>query len=164
MNWARGLRRVIGERAQLIINDRADLCLAAEADGVHLGQDDLSPSVARRIFDAMRQNGGLSHPLWIGVSTHNLEQLHDADKLSVDYIAIGPVFATTAKANPDPVVGLEGVRRARVATSKPLVAIGGVARKNCREVIEAGADSIAVISDLLGSPGKAFEEFIAVLR
>ena len=163
LHWARELRRITGQRARLIINDRADLCLAAYADGVHLGQDDLSPAAARRIFDTVLQHGGPKHPLWIGVSSHNLEQLRQADKMPVDYVAIGPVFATTGKANPDPVVGLDGVRQARAATSKPLVAIGGITRKNCREVINAGADSVAVITDLLESPGKAFEEFLAIL-
>jgi thiamine-phosphate pyrophosphorylase len=163
LSWARELRRVTSQCARLIINDRIDLCLAAGADGVHLGQDDLSPAAARGIFDTVLQCGGAKHPLWIGASTHNLPQLREADKMAVDYLAIGPVFATTAKANPDPVVGLDGVRHARAATSTPLVAIGGITRKNCREVIEAGADSVAVISDLLESPGKAFEEFLSVL-
>lgn len=163
LNWAHELRRVTSQNVQLIINDRVDLCIAAQADGVHLGQDDLTPTAARRIFDAVLQNGAPGHPLWIGVSTHNLTQLLEADKMPVDYIAIGPVFATRAKANPDPVVGLEGIRQARAATSKPLVAIGGITRKNCREVTKAGADSVAVITDLLESPGKAFEEFLSVL-
>jgi thiamine-phosphate pyrophosphorylase len=84
--------------------------------------------------------------------------------MPVDYVAIGPVFATASKANPDPVVGLEGVRRARAATGKPLVAIGGITRDNCRQVREAGADSVAVISDLLESPAKAVEAFLRVLE
>ena len=162
LSCARELRRITRQKAPLIINDRADLCLAVEADGVHLGQDDLTPTAARRIFDAARENS--SKPLWIGFSTHNLAQVRDAETLPVDYIAIGPVFATSAKANPDPVIGLEGVREARSATAKPLVAIGGITRANCREVVEAGADSVAVISDLLASPAKALEEFIRVLE
>jgi len=136
------------------MNDRADLCLAAEFDGLHLGQDDLSPEAARRIIGPTR---------WLGVSTHNPEQLAEADKTSADYLAIGPVFATTTKANPDPVVGLEGVRRARQLTSKPLVAIGGITRANARAVIEAGADAVAVISDLIRDPRKSAEEFLQVL-
>jgi thiamine-phosphate pyrophosphorylase len=163
LNWARELRRVTGQRTRLIINDRVDICLAAGADGVHLGQDDLSPTAARRIFDDAARHGGPSYPLRIGVSTHNPAQLREADKMPVDYVAVGPVFATSAKVNPDPVVGLDGVRRARAATTKPLVAIGGITRQNCREVIDAGADSVAVITDLLESPGKAFEEFLAIL-
>jgi len=104
-----------------------------------------------------------SHGRWLGVSTHNPEQLALADQTSADYLAIGPVFATSSKANPDPVVGLAGVRRARELTRKPLVAIGGITRVNARSVIEAGADAVAVISDLLPDPGESAEEFLRVL-
>jgi thiamine-phosphate pyrophosphorylase len=99
----------------------------------------------------------------IGFSTHNLSQVIEADVLPIDYIAIGPVFATGSKANPDPVVGLEGVRQARQATRKPLVAIGGITRQNCSQVKAAGADAVAVISDLLESPAKAVADFLRVL-
>lgn len=136
------------------MNDRADLCLAADFDGVHVGQDDLSPESVRKII-------GPNHCL--GVSTHNPEQVRMADQTSADYIAIGPVFATSSKASPDPVVGLEGVRRARELTRKPLVAIGGITRANARSVIDAGADSVAVISDLLRDPWKSAEEFLRIL-
>jgi thiamine-phosphate pyrophosphorylase len=156
LSCARELRRVTSNKAKLIINDRADLCLAAGADGVHLGQDDLSPLAVRSILRADQQ-------LWIGYSTHDLDQVRDADSLPVDYIAVGPVFATSSKAKPDPVIGLEGVRAARDATRKPLVAIGGITRTNCRQVKSAGADSVAVISDLLESPGKAVEDFLRIL-
>lgn len=159
LSCARELRRVTLDRATLIINDRVDICLAANADGVHLGQDDLSPAAARKIFDQVKD--GKSRV--IGFSTHNLAQVHEADALPVDYVAIGPVFATVSKANPDPVVGLEGVRQARQAARKPLVAIGGITRQNCRQVKDAGADAVAVISDLLESPGKAFADFLRVL-
>jgi len=152
---ARELRARLGASVKLIMNDRADLCLAAGFDGLHIGQDDLSPESARHIIDPTR---------WLGVSTHNPEQLAEADKTSADYLAIGPVFATSSKANPDPVVGLEGVRRARELTGKPLVAIGGITRANARSVIEAGADAVAVISDLLLDPGKSAEEFLRILR
>jgi thiamine-phosphate pyrophosphorylase len=162
LSCARELRRVTTGRAMLIINDRVDLCLASNADGVHLGQEDLSPLAARRIFDSIGPNPA-SRKLLIGFSTHNLAQVREADTLPVDYIAIGPVFATGSKSNPDPVVGIEGVRQARQATSKPLVAIGGITRLNCRQVKEAGADSVAVISDLLESPGKAVADFLRVL-
>ena len=101
--------------------------------------------------------------LWLGVSTHNPEQVEEADKTSADYIAIGPVFSTTSKANPDPVIGLEGVRYARALTRKPLVAIGGINRANCRKVVEAGADSVAVISDLMRDPRKSAEDFLRIL-
>ncbi len=162
LSCARELRRITRGRALLIVNDRVDLCLAAEADGVHLGQDDLSPGAARRIFDSVRSHSLPEH-FAIGFSTHNPEQVREADAQPVDYIAVGPVFATASKANPDPVIGLEGVRWARAATAKPLVAIGGITRKNCRQVLEAGADSLAVISDLLESPVKALEEFLSIL-
>jgi thiamine-phosphate pyrophosphorylase len=144
---------------RLIMNDRADLCLAADFAGVHVGQDDLSPDAVRKIIGWGEQG----NVRWLGVSTHNPEQVREADQTSADYIAIGPVFATASKANPDPVVGLEGVRRARELTRKPLVAIGGVTRSNARSVINAGADSIAVISDLLRDPRKSAEEFLRIL-
>jgi thiamine-phosphate pyrophosphorylase len=160
LNQASKLRRRSRTRVsaphqlRLIMNDRADLCLAAEFDGVHVGQDDLSPESARKVVGPDR---------WLGVSTHNPEQVIEADQTSADYIAIGPVFATVSKANPDPVVGLAGVRRARELTRKPLVAIGGITRENGGSVIEAGADSIAVISDLIRDPRKSAEEFLRIL-
>ncbi len=162
LSCARELRRITRGRATLIVNDRADLCLAAGADGVHLGQDDLSPAAARQIFSAIESNEKRG-PFVIGFSTHSLEQVGEADSMPVDYLAVGPVFATASKANPDPVIGLEGVRQARRVTAKPLVAIGGITRKNCLQVLEAGADSVAVISDLLESPVKALEEFLRIL-
>jgi thiamine-phosphate pyrophosphorylase len=152
--------QIDGVRIRLIMNDRADLCLAADFDGVHVGQDDLSPESVRRIISP--REGGPER--WLGVSTHNPEQLREADLTSADYLAIGPVFATSSKEKPDPVVGLEGVRRARALTRKPLVAIGGITRANAASVIEAGADSVAVISDLLRDPGKSAEEFLRILR
>ena len=155
LDEARELRGRLGANVKLIMNDRADLCLAAGLYGLHVGQDDLLPDSARSIIGPAR---------WLGVSTHNPEQLAEADKTSADYLAIGPVFATTSKANPDPVVGLEGIRRAREFTRKPLVAIGGITRGNARSVIEAGADAVAVISDLLLDPGKSAEEFLRILR
>jgi thiamine-phosphate pyrophosphorylase len=145
---------------RLIMNDRADLCLAAHFDGVHVGQDDLSPESVRRIISS----GNPGNECWLGVSTHNPEQLREADLTSADYLAIGPVFSTSSKDKPDPVVGLEGVRRARELTRKPLVAIGGITRANAASVIEAGADSVAVISDLLREPRKSAEEFLRILR
>lgn len=154
LTHARDLKARVGSRAKLIMNDRADICVAAEFDGVHLGQDDLSPASARKIIGPNR---------WLGVSTHNPEQVAEADRTSADYIAIGPVFATGSKAKPDPVIGLDGVRRARELTRKPLVAIGGITRVNCRSVIEAGADSVAVISDLVRHPHNSAEEFLRVL-
>jgi thiamine-phosphate pyrophosphorylase len=154
LEQARALKARLGDSVRLIMNDRADLCLAAGFDGVHVGQDDLSPEGARRV---------IGPDLWLGVSTHNPEQLREADATTADYLAIGPVFATSSKERPDPVVGLEGVRRARALTRKPLVAIGGITRTNARAVIEAGADAVAVISDLSREPRKSAEEFLRIL-
>jgi thiamine-phosphate pyrophosphorylase len=154
LQQARELKVRIGLRTKLLMNDRSDLCLAAEFDGVHIGQDDLSPKSARKIVGLNRM---------LGVSTHNPEQVAEADQTSADYIAIGPVFATASKVNPDPIVGLAGVRRARELTSKPLIAIGGINRQNCLSVIEAGADSVAVISDLVRDTRKSAEEFLRIL-
>jgi thiamine-phosphate pyrophosphorylase len=151
---ARELKRRLPSSVKLIMNDRADLCLAAGFDGVHVGQDDLSPSGVRAVIGAR---------LWLGVSTHNPEQLAEADQTTANYLAIGPVFSTLSKANPDPVIGLDGVRLARTLTRKPLVAIGGITRENCRSVIAAGADSVAVISDLIREPRKSAEEFFRIL-
>jgi thiamine-phosphate pyrophosphorylase len=126
---------------RLVINDRADIALAVGADGVHLGQDDLHPEAARRLLGPERI---------VGFSTHSVEQAAEAARLPVNYIAIGPIFATTSKENPDPAVGLEGVRCVREAVgSIPLVAIGGITHENARAVLDAGADSVAVISALL---------------
>jgi thiamine-phosphate pyrophosphorylase len=124
---------------RLIINDRLDIALAVDADGVHLGQDDLSPERARALLGPQR---------FLGYSTHNLEQAVEADSTLVDYIAVGPVFQTTTKANPDPVVGLELIRELKPFLTHPLVAIGGITLETAPAVIAAGADSIAVIADL----------------
>ena len=154
LEQARELKRRLAGSVKLIMNDRADLCLAADFDGVHVGQEDLSPEGARKVVGTT---------LWLGVSTHNPEQVRGAEKTDAKYIAIGPVFSTASKANPDPVVGLEGVRQARALTRKPLVAIGGINRANCWSVIEAGADSVAVISDLIREPRKSAEEILRIL-
>ena len=152
---ARELRRVLPQHVRLILNDRADLCVAAGADGVHVGQDDLPPKAARRIVGPERI---------VGVSTHNPEQVKAGDESSADYVAVGPVFSTASKENPDPIIDLEGVKRARALTQKPLVAIGGITLENCRSVIEAGADSVAVISDLLTDPRKRTAAFLHKMR
>jgi thiamine-phosphate pyrophosphorylase len=147
-----------GTACRLILNDRADLAVLANFDGVHVGQDDLSPEDARRVVGPAKI---------VGVSTHTGEQVRAAEQTSADYIAIGPVFATGTKSNPDPVIGLEGVRHARALSTKPLVAIGGITRANARSVIEAGADSVAVISGLLAE-GEGVEQvardFLELLR
>lgn len=126
---------------KIIINDRVDIALALKADGVHLGQDDLPPEQAREI---------LGKDAIIGFSTHNIEQAINAEKLPIDYIAIGPVFTTSTKENTEKVVGIEGLREVRkVIGNFPLVAIGGINFQNYREVLDAGADSAAIISGLL---------------
>lgn len=152
---ARELRRVLGNGVTLIMNDRADLCVAGACDGLHVGQDDLSPEAARAIVGSS---------CILGVSTHNLEQLKRAVDGPADYVAIGPVFSTVSKQNPDPVVGLEGVRAARAATIKPLVAIGGITYSNARSVMEAGADSVAVISALIASPRDTVQKLMQLLE
>jgi len=127
---------------KLIMNDHPDLAVSAGFDGVHVGQKDVAPNEARKIVGPEKI---------VGVSTHNRAQLEAADRMPVDYIAFGPVFATSSKVNPDPVVGLEGIREARRLTAKPLVAIGGITLENARAVLDAGADSVAVISAMFGS-------------
>jgi len=126
-----------------IVNDRADIARAVQADGVHVGQEDLPVEGVRRILGPGK---------WVGYSIHVLEQVREAERSSADYIAWGPIFPTTSKENPDAVVGLEGLRAARQATRRPLVAIGGITLESARAVIEAGADSVAVIRGLVGAP------------
>lgn len=153
---AKAALEVANERGvQLIINDRADIALALGAAGVHLGQDDLPPEAARRL---------LGDDAIIGYSTHSLSQIKEAAKLPVDYLAIGPIFPTSTKENPDPVVGLDGVRLAREAIGeRPLVAIGGISQANARDVIEAGADSVALIRGLLANPQRIPEAVRSLL-
>jgi len=131
---------------RIIINDRPDIAAMVGAGGVHVGQEDLPVEAARAI---------VGERLWVGVSTHNIEQLRDADATSADYVAIGPIFPTGTKDNPDPVVGVEFVRAARRMTRKPLVAIGGITVESAADVFGAGADSIAVVRDLLAAPEPA---------
>jgi thiamine-phosphate pyrophosphorylase len=125
--------------ATLIVNDRADIAKLLGA-GLHVGQDDLAPTDARAL---------LGDEAVIGYSTHNAAQLRDAAAEPVDYIALGPIFGTTSKQNPDPAVGIDELRRCRALVEKPLVGIGGITRENARAVFEAGADAVAVIADLL---------------
>jgi len=136
---ARELMSLQSSGVRIIINDRPDIAAIAGAAGVHVGQDDLPVEDARKICQP---------PLWVGVSTHNLNQVREADATSADYIAVGPIFPTSTKENPDPVVGLDLLRAARQLTRKPLVAIGGVTVESAAEVFAAGADSVAVIKDL----------------
>jgi thiamine-phosphate pyrophosphorylase len=127
-------------KPRFIVNDRADIALLANAQGVHVGQQDLNVEEARAVVGA---------EILVGVSTHSLEQLDAADKTSADYIAFGPIFPTSSKENPDPVVGLELLREARRHTRKPIVAIGGITLERAAEVFRVGADSLAVARDLI---------------
>ncbi len=155
---ARELRRLL-PAITLIMNDRADLCLAADFDGVHVGQDDLSPEGVRRVLGS----GSI-----VGLSTHNPAQMAEALTKPVNYVAIGPVFATVSKLHPDPEVGVHGVSAARCLRDDsgrplPLVAIGGITRANAEAVLKAGADSVAVIGDLSHSPREAAKEFFSLI-
>jgi len=142
--------------ALLVVNDRPDLAKLFEA-ALHLGQDDLSPTVARRVVgpDAV-----------VGYSTHNEEQLRAARDEPADYLALGPIFGTVTKENPDPTVGLPELRRLRPLSHRPLVAIGGITRANARQVLDAGADSIAVVGDLFPPDGNILartKEYLSLL-
>ena len=153
---SRQLSSALGPRGvRLIVNDRPDIALLSGAGGVHVGQDDLSVEDARAICGPDR---------WVGVSTHTLDQLAAADRTSADYIAFGPIFPTATKKNPDPVVGTELLRKARQMTKKPLVAIGGITLDRAAEVYRAGADSLAVIRDLIcaPNPGVRAREYLDV--
>jgi thiamine-phosphate pyrophosphorylase len=140
----------------LVVNDRPDVAVLADAAGVHVGQDDLSPEGARAV---------VGKEIWVGVSTHNLEQFRRAASTSADYIAVGPIFATTSKSNPDPVVGLDLIRQVRSLTDKPIVAIGGITLERATSVIAAGADSVAVIRDVVcaADPGERARRFLETL-
>jgi thiamine-phosphate pyrophosphorylase len=143
--------------ATIIVNDRADVALAAGAGGVHLGQTDLPPVQARQI---------LGPNSMIGISTHNFDQAVEAGKLPVDYIAVGPIFLTTTKKNPDPVIGIESLAAICKMSRKPVVAIGGIKLEHVVEVLQAGASSVAVIRDVLDTPDIAarVQHWIEVLK
>ena len=144
-------------RCTFIVNDRPDVAYLSGADGVHVGQQDLGVEQARHVIGSER---------WVGVSTHNFEQFERAAASSADYIAVGPIFPTPSKENPDPVVGLDFVRRVRPMTQKPIVAIGGITLERAPEVLETGADAVAVISDILlaKDPAARTRDFIRRLE
>ena len=151
------LAALVGRAAgTLIINDRADIALALDAGGVHVGQDDLPVKMARRLLGPGKI---------VGISTHSIQQVREADRSSADYIAFGPIFPTRTKERPGPAVGLEGLRDARRATAKHLVAIGGITLEAAPAVLGAGADSVAVIGDLLRGEGVGHraQQFLSVL-
>lgn len=139
-------RLCAGAKAIFVVNDRADMAVLAGASGVHLGQEDLLPQDARKVLPA---------GFMCGLSTHNEAQLREAAAEPIDYVALGPIFGTTSKNNPDAVVGLAELRRLRELTEMPLVAIGGITRANASQVFEAGADSVAVIGDAFPPEGGA---------
>jgi thiamine-phosphate pyrophosphorylase len=140
-----------------IVNDRADVAALAGADGVHVGQDDLAVEQARAVLGERK---------WVGVSTHNEKQFRDAMETSADYIAVGPIFSTGSKANPDPVVGVDFIREMRALTDRPIVAIGGITLERAAEAVDAGADCVAVISDILRAenPGKRARQYLDLLE
>ena len=141
---------------QIIINDRLDIALALRADGVHLGQSDLTPDAARKL---------LGDTAIIGFSVHDVEQVKTAARLPIDYLGIGPVFHTATKDNPDPVIGVEGLRRAREAAGEiPLVAIGGITLDNASRVLDTGVNAIALISALLENPTEITVRTEAAIR
>ena len=149
--------QLVPQGVSFLVNDRADVASAADATGVHVGQEDLSAEAARQVMGTGK---------WVGVSTHNLEQFERAAATSADYIAVGPVFCTSTKTNHDPVVGIDFIRRVRTLTNKPIVAIGGITVDRATEVIRAGADSAAVASDILRAPdpGRRARQFIELLE
>lgn len=140
---------------RVVVNDRPEIAAMVGAGGVHIGQEDIPVEAARKVCGSS---------LWVGVSTHNLEQLRAADRTSADYIAVGPVFPTATKGNPDPVVGIEFLRAARQLTRKPLVAIGGITVESAEEIFRAGADSVAVVRDLVaaGDPADRARAYLAI--
>jgi len=140
----------------VVVNDRADVAVLAGANGVHVGQEDLGVEKGRQVVGTEKL---------VGVSTHNLEQFQRAAASSADYIAVGPIFATGTKSNPDSVVGTEFIRKVRLLTDKPIVAIGGITLERAPEIIESGADSVAVISDILAAPepGMRARQYINLL-
>jgi len=142
-------------KCTFFVNDRPDIAYLSGADGVHVGQEDLGVEQAREVVGPDR---------WVGVSTHNLQQFERAVASSADYIAVGPIFPTSSKTNPDPVVGVDFVRRVRPLTSKPIVAIGGISLDRAPEVIAAGADSVAVISSILKAQDPAAQAWEYIRR
>jgi thiamine-phosphate pyrophosphorylase len=154
---SRGLAELLlPEGVTFFVNDRADVANLAGASGVHVGQEDLAVEQARVVMGEAK---------FVGVSTHNLEQFACAARTTADYIAVGPIFRTQTKENPDPVVGLELLRQARRLTEKPIVAIGGITLERAAEVMAAGADSVSVISDILQAPEPAARaaQYLALL-
>jgi thiamine-phosphate pyrophosphorylase len=150
-----GLLRPRG--VSFIVNDRPDVAFLSGADGVHVGQGDLGVEQTRTVAGPGK---------WVGISTHNLAQFCAAAATSADYIAVGPIFSTSTKVNPDPLVGTEFIRQVRGLTDKAIVAIGGITLDRAAGVIEAGADAVAVGSDILraADPGARARQYIEMLE
>lgn len=158
---------LIGQHVRFIVNDRADIALLSGAGGVHVGQDDLPVDDARAMFQQSNpRSESAAEKFWVGVSTHTLEQVRAAESTSADYIAVGPIFATTTKQHHEAIVGSEFIRAARQLTNKPLVAIGGITVATAEEVFRAGADSIAVARDLIcaANPAGRAAEYLAIAK
>jgi thiamine-phosphate pyrophosphorylase len=158
LETSRELATVLSPRGvTFFVNDRPDVAVLAGASGVHVGQEDLDVEQARSVLGPDKM---------VGVSTHNLEQFERAAMSSADYIAVGPIYSTSSKANPDPVVGVDFIREVRGLTQKPIVAIGGISLERALAVIEAGADSVAVISGILSAPdpGERARQYIKALE
>jgi len=147
----------VRQRVTFIVNDRPDIAALVGASGVHVGQEDLGVEDARAVVGADKL---------VGISTHNRAQFEQAAGTSADYIAVGPILSTSTKTNPDPVIGTDFIRRVRPLTNKPIVAIGGITLDRAAEVVRAGADSVAVISDILlaAEPSKRARQFIETLE
>ena len=147
--------RLSAKNVRVIVNDRPEIAAMVGAGGVHVGQEDLPVEEARKICGLGR---------WVGVSTHNLQQFRAAAATSADYIAVGPIFSTATKANPDPVVGIEFLQAVRPLTRKPLVAIGGITIESAEGLYRAGADSLAIVKDLIGvrDPSQRAREYLAI--
>jgi thiamine-phosphate pyrophosphorylase len=158
LKTSRQLSTILAARGvSFLVNDRPDVALLADAKGVHVGQDDLDVEQTRSLVGTGK---------WVGISTHNLSQFHGAVASSADYVAVGPIFATSSKGNPDPVIGVDFIRRVRGLTDKPIVAIGGITRDNAASIIKAGADCVAVIRDIAGAshPGQRARQFLELLE
>jgi thiamine-phosphate pyrophosphorylase len=157
-----------GTSVRFIVNDRADIARLSGAGGVHIGQEDLPVEAVRAVCGNRAGNSAgdaanWDH-LWVGVSTHTLEQVRAAEATSADYIAVGPIYATTTKEKPDAVIGVDFIRRARELTRKPLVAIGGITVERAQEVFRVGADCVAVARDLIcaADPAARAHEYLAI--
>jgi thiamine-phosphate pyrophosphorylase len=152
---AGALIAAVPKDVRIILNDRPDIASLTNAAGVHVGQEDLPVEAARKLCPI---------PQWVGISTHNPEQLRAASNTLADYIAVGPIYPTTTKQDPDPVVGLDLIRAAKKLTRQPIVAIGGITINSASEVFRAGADSVAIISDLTNArdPAQRAREYLAV--